>query len=153
MAIASSCRNSRMKRGWRLGYVTSRLGPPSGTRSLFSAITKNWRGKPLVGHEVAVNLIGATTTTGLRVKSELDTNQYLAGRIVSDAELSAIHIRRDVFHVTGTTPCYPPWVALEMHLLGVAAPNRQDTEASSRPLRGVRSTSGRFAGRTYPFFD
>jgi len=56
-------------------------------------------GKPLVSHEVVVNLIGATTTTtGLRVKSELDTNQYPAGRIVSDAELSAIYIRRDVFH-------------------------------------------------------
>jgi transposase len=66
---------------------------------LFSAITQNWRGKPLVSHEVVVNLIGATTTTtGLKVKSELDTNQYPAGRIVSDDELSAIHIRRDTFH-------------------------------------------------------
>ena len=66
---------------------------------LFSAITQNWRGKPLVSHEVVVNLIGATTTiTGLRVQSELDTNQYPAGRSVSDAELSAIHIRRAVFH-------------------------------------------------------
>ena len=66
---------------------------------LFSAITQNWRGKPLVSHEVVVNLIGATTTTkGLRVKSELDTNQYPAGRSVSDAELSVIHIRRDDFH-------------------------------------------------------
>ena len=66
---------------------------------LFSAITQNWRGKPLVSHEVVVNLIGATTTTtGLTVKSELDMNQYPAGRIVSDAELSAIHIRREAFH-------------------------------------------------------
>src|SRR6187200_1037185 len=66
---------------------------------LFSAITQNWRGKPLVSHEVVVNLIGATTTeTGLKVKSELDTNQYPAGRIVSDDELSTIHIRRDIFH-------------------------------------------------------
>ena len=66
---------------------------------LFSAITQNWRGKPLVSHEVVVNLIGATTTeTGLKVNSELDTNQYPAGRIVSDDELSTIHIRRDIFH-------------------------------------------------------
>ena len=66
---------------------------------LFSAITQNWRGKPLISHEVVVNLIGATTTTtGLRVKSELDTNQYPAGRSVSDDELSVIHLRRDVFH-------------------------------------------------------
>jgi non-heme chloroperoxidase len=43
---------------------------------LFSAITQNWRGKPMVNHEVVVNLIGATTTTtGLKVKSELDNNQ------------------------------------------------------------------------------
>jgi len=66
---------------------------------LFSAITQNWRGKPLVSHEAVVNLIGATTTkTGLRVYSALDTNEYPAGRIVSDDELSAIHIRRDIFH-------------------------------------------------------
>ena len=66
---------------------------------LFSAITQNWRGKPLVSHETVVNLIGATTTkTGLRVRSELDTNPYPAGRVVSDKELDAIHLRRDAFH-------------------------------------------------------
>ncbi len=66
---------------------------------LFSAITQNWRGKPLVSHEVVVNLIGATTTkTGLRIKSELDTNQYPAGRTVSDDELSTLHLRPDAFH-------------------------------------------------------
>ncbi len=66
---------------------------------LFSAITQNWRGKPLVSHEVVVNLIGATTTkTGLRVISELDTNLYPAGRTVSDDELAAIHLRPDAFH-------------------------------------------------------
>jgi Rhodopirellula transposase DDE domain len=66
---------------------------------LFSAITQNWRGKPLVSHQVVVNLIGATTTkTGLKVRSELDTNRYPAGRIVSDDELAVIHLRRDSFH-------------------------------------------------------
>jgi hypothetical protein len=66
---------------------------------LFSAITQNWRGKPLISHEVVVNLIGATTTkTGLRVRSELDTNQYPAGRTVSDDELSTIYLRPDTFH-------------------------------------------------------
>jgi len=66
---------------------------------LFSAITQNWRGKPLVSHEVVVNLIGATTTTtGLKVRSELDTRQYPAGRRVSDDELAVIHLRRDTFH-------------------------------------------------------
>jgi transposase len=66
---------------------------------LFSAITQNWRGKPLVSHEVVVNLIGATTTrTGLQVRSELDTSRYPAGRTVSDDELEAIYLRRDPFH-------------------------------------------------------
>ena len=66
---------------------------------LFSAITQNWRGKPLISHEVVVNLIGATTTqTGLRVTSKLDTNRYPAGRKVSDDELAVIHLRRDAFH-------------------------------------------------------
>ena len=47
---------------------------------LFSFITKNWRGKPLVSHEVIVNLIAATTTkTGLHVQSQLDTGKYPKG--------------------------------------------------------------------------
>ena len=66
---------------------------------LFSAITQNWRGKPLASHEVVVNLIRATTTrTGLRVRSGLDTNRYPAGRIVSDDELDTLYLRREVFH-------------------------------------------------------
>ena len=66
---------------------------------LFSAISQNWRGKPLLSHAVVVNLIGATTTrTGLRVQSELDTNRYPAGRRVSDSEIEALHLRTDAFH-------------------------------------------------------
>ena len=66
---------------------------------LFSAISQNWRGKPLVSYEVVVNLIGATTTrTGLRVRSELDTNRYPPRRKVSNDELEAIYLCRDTFH-------------------------------------------------------
>ncbi len=55
---------------------------------LFSAITQNWRGKPLVSHETIVKLIAATTTrTGLRVRSGLDTGDYPKGISVSDAEM------------------------------------------------------------------
>ena len=44
---------------------------------LFSFISQNWRGKPLISHEVTIDLIAATTTgAGLTVKSELDTNIY-----------------------------------------------------------------------------
>ena len=66
---------------------------------LFSAISQNWRGKPLISHEVIVNLIGATTTrTGLRVRSELDPNAYPAGVRVSDAEMETLYLRPDAFH-------------------------------------------------------
>ena len=66
---------------------------------LFSAITQNWRGRPLVSHEVIVELIGATTTrTGLRVRSELDTNDHPSGVSASDAEMRSLHIKPDAFH-------------------------------------------------------
>jgi transposase len=66
---------------------------------LFSAITQNWRGRPLVSHEVIVELIAATTTrTGLKVKSGLDTNDYPTGLRVSDAEMAKLYLQRDDFH-------------------------------------------------------
>ena len=66
---------------------------------LFSAITMNWRGKPLVSHEAIVKLIAATTTrTGLRVKSALDQNAYPKGVKVADAEMEALYLERDAFH-------------------------------------------------------
>ena len=66
---------------------------------LFSFITKNWRGKPLVSHEVIVNLIAATTTrTGLRVQSQLDTGKYPKGIKVGKQEFAAIQLRSDTFH-------------------------------------------------------
>jgi transposase len=66
---------------------------------LFSAISQNWRGKPLTSHEVVVNLIGATTTAkGLKVRSALDSTAYPAGRTVSDRELDSLYLRRDPFH-------------------------------------------------------
>ena len=66
---------------------------------LFSYITQNWRGKPLVSHEVIVNLIAATTTkSGLRVHAEIDASDYPAGKKVTDAELAEVNIRRHDFH-------------------------------------------------------
>ena len=66
---------------------------------LFSAISQNWRGKPLISHEVVVNLIAATTTkTGLTVRSALDSNQYPPGKTVSDAEFETLNLRREAFH-------------------------------------------------------
>lgn len=66
---------------------------------LFSFISQNWRGKPLVSHEVIINLIAATTTqTGLTVRCQLDTNTYPLGVKVSDDALAALHLEREAFH-------------------------------------------------------
>ncbi len=66
---------------------------------LFSFISQNWRGKPLRSFETIVSLIAATTTsTGLRVHAELNTESYEAGIKVSDQELARLKIRRDKFH-------------------------------------------------------
>ena len=53
---------------------------------MFCHITQNWRGRPLTSQEVVVNLIGSTTTQkGLKIKAQLDSNQYPTGKKVSDA--------------------------------------------------------------------
>jgi len=66
---------------------------------LFSRITQNWRGKPLISLEVIVSLIAATrTTTGLKVHSELDTRAYAKGVKVSDQEIAQLNLHRDQFH-------------------------------------------------------
>jgi hypothetical protein len=66
---------------------------------LFSFISQNWRGKPLVSHQVIVNLIAATTTkTGLRVRAEIDPSKYPRGIKVSDKQVATIRLERDQFH-------------------------------------------------------
>jgi Rhodopirellula transposase DDE domain len=78
---------------------------PPGTRKwnkvehrLFSFISQNWRGKPLISHEVIINLIAATTTqTGLAVKSKLNSNTYPSGVKISDQQMSQLRLRRDQF--------------------------------------------------------
>jgi hypothetical protein len=66
---------------------------------LFSHISMNWRGRPLVNHEVIVVLIGTTTTrTGLRVRAELNRGRYPLGVKVSDEELAAVPLARHEFH-------------------------------------------------------
>jgi hypothetical protein len=66
---------------------------------LFSFITQNWRGKPLISHEVIVNLIASTRTeTGLRVSCELDTHPYPKGLKVSNKEMAQINLTKHDFH-------------------------------------------------------
>jgi transposase len=66
---------------------------------LFAWISQNWRGKPLTSYAVILKLIAATTTTtGLTVQCQLDTNLYAAGRKVSDEAMATLTIVPDTFH-------------------------------------------------------
>ncbi len=66
---------------------------------LFSFISQNWRGKPLISHQVIIDLIASTTTTtGLTVKSKLDTNIYEQGLKVSDQQMAELQLRKEKFH-------------------------------------------------------
>ncbi len=66
---------------------------------MFACITQNWRGRPLVSHDVVVNLIANTTSkTGLRIRAALDPGRYPTGKKVSPEELAALNLRVDPFH-------------------------------------------------------
>jgi hypothetical protein len=66
---------------------------------LFAFITQNWRGKPLVSHQVIIQLIANTTTdTGLTVACRLDDTTYEKGIKVSDAEMATLNIQPGDFH-------------------------------------------------------
>ena len=66
---------------------------------MFCHITRNWRGKPLISHQVIIELIAATTTQkGLRIEAQLDTQSYLLGIKVSDEEMAKLSLKRADFH-------------------------------------------------------
>lgn len=107
--------NGYRVRAWKtgLGALAARTGltitvchfPPGTSKwnkvehRLFSAITTNWRGRPLTSHEVIVDLIAGTTTrTGLKVHAERDTGYYPTKVKVSDAELAALPLTGHAFH-------------------------------------------------------
>ena len=75
---------------------------------LFSFISMNWRGKPLVSHHTIIQLISATRTSkGLTVHGELDDNEYEQRRIVSDEQMATINLTRDSFHGEWHYTIYP----------------------------------------------
>jgi len=86
---------------------------PCATRQhrLFAFITRNWRGKPLVSHQVIMRLIGAATTeTGLKVCREIDCGLYPRGVNVPDEKMLAPRIefhtfprRVELYHLAATT--------------------------------------------------
>jgi hypothetical protein len=98
---------------WELQQLANRTGlaitvchfPPGTSKwnkiehRLFSYISSNWRGQPLVSLAVIVNLIGATRTpAGLRVRCELDRGAYPKGHGVSDAQMASLHLVPHPFH-------------------------------------------------------
>ena len=98
---------------WELQQFANRTGlsitvchfPPGTSKwnkvehRLFSHIAMNWRGKPLVSLAVIVSLIGATTTTtGLRVRSELDRSRYPMGVAPTQDQMARLMLRPHTFH-------------------------------------------------------
>jgi hypothetical protein len=66
---------------------------------MFCHITENWRGRPLVNHEVIVNLISATTTTkGLHVKAALNEKSYRTGMKVDASTMASLNLKTSKFH-------------------------------------------------------
>jgi Rhodopirellula transposase DDE domain len=75
---------------------------------LFSFIAKNWRGRPLISHQVIINSIAPTTTrSGLEVYARLDEREYPNQIEVSDAELAAVNIEPHNFHPEWTYDIRP----------------------------------------------
>jgi hypothetical protein len=76
---------------------------------LFSQITMNWRGRPLISHQVIVDLIAATTTvTGLTVQCVLDTAEYPIGVKYTNADIEALPLTRHAFHGDWNYSLTPP---------------------------------------------
>ena len=90
----------------RLGIPVTVCHYPPGTSKwnkvehrLFSFISMNWRGRPLLSYEAVVNLIGGTTTkSGLKVKALLDTTDYAPGQKIADDAMRALNLKPHPFH-------------------------------------------------------
>jgi Rhodopirellula transposase DDE domain len=90
----------------RLGIAITVCHYPPGTSKwnkvehrLFSFISMNWRGQPLLSYETVVNLIGATPTkSGLWVKALLDTREYEPGQKIADDEMHNLRVKPHRFH-------------------------------------------------------
>jgi Rhodopirellula transposase DDE domain len=66
---------------------------------MFSFITQNWRGKPLVSYETIVHLIGSTKTrTGLKIKAKLTRRKYPTGAKISASEMAKVNLKPAAFH-------------------------------------------------------
>jgi hypothetical protein len=85
---------------------------------LFSFISQNWRGKPLVSHEVIVQLISATRNSkGLTVRAEIDRGSYPPGQKITDEEMEQIRLERASFHGEWNYTIHPRVVAKDEILI------------------------------------
>jgi hypothetical protein len=108
---------------------------------LFSAISMNWRGRPLTSHEVIVATIAATTNrAGLTVRAQLDTGLYPAGVRISDQQMAALPITRHDFHGDWNYALHPQPAAASPGQPSAASaapaparPARCDQDTLSRP--------------------
>lgn len=75
---------------------------------MFSFISMNWKGEPLISYETIVNMIGATTTkSGLKIKARLDKNKYETGIKVSDREMKELKIQHHQLHPEWNYTIFP----------------------------------------------
>ena len=75
---------------------------------MFCHITQNWRGQPLISHEVIINLIAHTTTkTGLKIRAALDRGRYPTGVAIAAHELAAVNLKRADLHGDWNYTIYP----------------------------------------------
>jgi hypothetical protein len=66
---------------------------------MFCHITQNWRGRPMMSHEIVIKPIANTTTqAGLKVQAALDSGIYPTGIVVPQRELDAVNLKRSRFH-------------------------------------------------------
>jgi hypothetical protein len=107
--------NGNRSRGWKfhlqafanaIGIPVTVCHYPPGTSKwnqiehrLFSFISMNWRGQPLVSYQTAVNLIAGTKTRrGLGVKAILDKRTYKKGQKISGEQFGQLNLRGHSFH-------------------------------------------------------
>jgi hypothetical protein len=65
---------------------------------MFSYISQNWRGVPLISQETVVQLIGNTKTTkSLQIQAQMDYRKYRKGVEVEDKDFNGIAITRNMF--------------------------------------------------------
>jgi hypothetical protein len=115
--VTSDCGGSNSNRGrlfkWELQKLADELNKniyvchfPPGTskwnkieHKMFSYISMNWRGRPLISVETVVNLIAATKTeAGLTIRAAIDSNKYETGKHISNQDYETINMVRDEFH-------------------------------------------------------